>query len=291
VADDQAIVRAGFRLLIDSEPDLKVLGEAANGAEAVAVASRTSPDVVLMDIRMPVLDGIEATRQIVASGPLPRVHILTTFDLDEYVFGALQAGASGFLLKDVRPEELVAGIRTVADGESLLAPTVTTRLIANFRNRETHRPVPPGIGNLTPREREIFDLLARGNSNAQIATQLTISRATVKTYVTRILGKLGLTDRVQAVVLGYETGMIRPGDRSLPRHQAGVQTAPANARQEATDALRRDHHQRSGWHLQNTMAAQIVPFCRPQLIDAVRSAAAPNAGVCALVRTSRSRWA
>jgi DNA-binding NarL/FixJ family response regulator len=134
--------------------------------------------------------------------------------MDEYVFGALEAGASGFLLKDVVPEELVAGIRTVAQGESLLAPTVTTRLIASFRDRQTHRPIPAGIGNLTPREREVFDLLARGDSNAQIAAQLTLSKVTVKTYVTRILAKLGLADRVQAVVLGYETGIIRPGDRA-----------------------------------------------------------------------------
>ena len=212
--DDQPLVRSGLRMIIDTAEDMVLVAEAGNGRAAVECAQRTPADVILMDVQMPAMDGLEATRRILALPDPPRILVLTTFDLDEYVFGALEAGASGFLLKDVLPEELVAGIRTVAEGESLLAPTVTTRLIAHFRKRETHRPVPPEIGNLTPREREIFDLLGRGNSNAQIAAQLMISKATVKTYVTRILSKLGLANRVQAVVLGYETGMIRPGDRS-----------------------------------------------------------------------------
>jgi DNA-binding NarL/FixJ family response regulator len=214
VADDQALIRGGLRMIIDAAADMELVAEAGNGRAAVECARRTPADVILMDVQMPAMDGLEATRQILALPDPPRVLVLTTFDLDEYVFGALEAGASGFLLKDVLPEELVAGIRTIAEGESLLAPTVTTRLIASFRERQAHRPVPPEIGSLTPREREIFDLLARGESNAQIAGRLMLSRATVKTHVTRILAKLGLTDRVQAVVLGYETGMVRPGDRA-----------------------------------------------------------------------------
>src|SRR5262245_20338633 len=218
VADDQAIVRAGFRMLIDSEPDLAVLGEAANGAEAVTVARRTSPDVVLMDIRMPVLDGIEATRRITAAGPLPKVLVLTTFDLDEYAFGALRAGASGFLLKDVRPGELVAAIRTVAAGDAVVSPRVTRRLLEEYAQV---LPLAPGqrkqqypqLATLTEREREVLIAAARGLSNTEIAASLFVSEATVKSHIGRILSKLALRDRVQVVVLAYEAGLIQPGVR------------------------------------------------------------------------------
>ncbi|HEX5297961.1 MAG TPA: response regulator transcription factor [Streptosporangiaceae bacterium] len=212
VADDQAIVRAGFRMLIDSEPDLAVLGEAADGAEAVAVARRTSPDVVLMDIRMPVMDGIEATRQITAAGPLPRVLILTTFDLDEYVFGALRVGASGFMLKERPPEELLAAIRVIAAGEALLAPNVTRRLIEHFaRQPGPLRPPRGALEQLTVREREVLALIATGLSNTEIAARLIISVPTAKTHVSRILAKLGARDRAQLVVLAFQAGLVRPG--------------------------------------------------------------------------------
>jgi DNA-binding NarL/FixJ family response regulator len=212
VADDQAIVRAGFRVLIDSEPDLAVLGEAANGAEAVAVAGQTAPDVVLMDVRMPVLDGIEATRRITAAGPLPRVLILTTFDLDEYVFGALRAGASGFMLKDRPPEELLAAIRVVAAGEALLAPNITRRLIEHFAGQpDPLRPPPGALDQLTVREREVLALVAAGLSNTEIAAQLFMSVPTAKTHVSRILAKLRARDRAQLVVLAFQTGLVRPG--------------------------------------------------------------------------------
>ena len=212
VADDQAIVRAGFRLLIDSEPDLTVVGEAANGAEAVAVASKAAPDVVLMDIRMPVLDGIEATRRIIATDPPPRVLILTTFDLDEYVFGALRAGASGFLLKERPPEELLSAIRVIAAGEALLAPNITHRLIVHFtRQPDPLRPPPKALAQLTAREREVLVLIANGFSNAEIAGRLSMSVPTAKTHVSRILAKLGARDRAQLVVLAYQSGLVSPG--------------------------------------------------------------------------------
>jgi DNA-binding NarL/FixJ family response regulator len=212
VADDQAIVRAGFRVLIDSEPDLAVLGEAANGAEAVALAGQAAPDVVLMDIRMPVLDGIEATRRITAAGPLPRVLILTTFDLDEYVFGALRAGASGFMLKDRPPEELLAAIRVVAAGEALLAPNITRRLIEHFACQpDPLRPPPGALNQLTAREREVLALVAAGLSNTEIAAQLFMSVPTAKTHVSRILTKLAARDRAQLVVLAFQTGLVKPG--------------------------------------------------------------------------------
>jgi len=211
VADDQAIVRAGFRLLIDSEPDLAVLGEAADGAEAVAVTGRTSPDVVLMDVRMPVMDGIEATRQITAGGP-PRVLILTTFDLDDYVFGALRAGASGFMLKERPPEELLSAIRVVAAGEALLAPNITRRLIAHFaRQPDPLRPPEGALAQLTVREREVLVLVAHGLSNTEIAGQLVMSVPTAKTHVSRILTKLAARDRAQLVVLAYQAGLVTPG--------------------------------------------------------------------------------
>jgi DNA-binding NarL/FixJ family response regulator len=211
VADDQAIVRAGFRLLIESEPDLAVLGEAADGAEAVALARATTPDVVLMDIRMPLLDGIEATRQITAAPPPPRVLILTTFDLDEYVFGALRAGASGFMLKDRPPEELLSAIRVVAAGEALLAPNVTHRLIEHFaRQPDPLRPPPGALGQLTAREREVLVLVANGLSNTEIAGRLVMSVPTAKTHVSRILAKLAARDRAQLVVLAYQVGLVAP---------------------------------------------------------------------------------
>jgi DNA-binding NarL/FixJ family response regulator len=214
IADDQALVRTGFRMILEAEPDLCVVAEAKDGKEAVEAARRCRPDVVLMDIRMPRMDGLEATRRTIAAGTAssPRVLILTTFDLDEYVYDALHAGASGFLLKDVPPEQLVAGIRVVAEGESLLAPTVTRRLIESFLNDRPRAPTPtPALAELTDREQEVFALIARGFSNSEIADHLVVSGTTVKTHVARVLSKLNLRDRVQAVVLAYETGIVTPG--------------------------------------------------------------------------------
>jgi DNA-binding NarL/FixJ family response regulator len=213
IADDQALVRAGFRMILDAEEDIDVVGEASDGNEAVEQARRLEPDVVLMDIRMPELDGIEATRQVVAAGrdDPARVLMLTTFDLNEYVYEALRAGASGFLLKDVPPEQLAAGIRVVAQGEALLAPTITKRLIQEFAVAAPPDPAPPkGYDELTEREREVFGLIARGLSNSEIAQELIVSETTVKTHVARVLMKLGLRDRVQAVVLAYESGLAMP---------------------------------------------------------------------------------
>jgi DNA-binding NarL/FixJ family response regulator len=212
IADDQDLVRAGLRMLIDAEDDLEVVGEAADGEQAVAAARRLRPDLVLMDIRMPHLDGLAATRSLLAdpSGTVPRVLVLTTFDRNEYVYEALQAGASGFLLKDMPGAQLVAGLRSIADGDALLAPAVTRRLVQEFA-AVRHRPVPSGYEELTTRERETFLLVARGLSNAEIAVEHVVSEATVKTHVAHMLGKLGLRDRVQAVVLAYETGLVRPG--------------------------------------------------------------------------------
>jgi DNA-binding NarL/FixJ family response regulator len=212
IADDQALVRAGFKMILDAEDDLDVVGEASDGAQAVTMANDLEPDVVLMDIRMPELDGIEATRRIIAAaGERPvRVLMLTTFDLNEYVYEALRAGASGFLLKDVPPEQLVAGIRVVAEGEALLAPSITRRLIQEFASAAPTLAEPPrGLDELTARELEVFKLLARGLSNAEIAEELVVSETTVKTHVARVLMKLGLRDRVQAVVLAYETGLVQ----------------------------------------------------------------------------------
>ena len=211
IADDQSLVRAGFRLVLENHDDLEVVAEASNGHEAVHGTARFKPDVVLMDIRMPELDGIAATREIAARHPA-RVLILTTYDLDEYVYDALQAGASGFLLKDTPPAQLVAGIRAVADGEALLAPTVTRRLIEEFaRVGRAQRSRPEALDELTPRERDVLLLLARGLSNAEIAASLVLSDTTIKTHVTHVLNKLGLRDRVQAVVLAYESGLVTPG--------------------------------------------------------------------------------
>jgi DNA-binding NarL/FixJ family response regulator len=212
VADDQALVRSGFRVLVDVAPDMEVVGEAADGAEAVALVAEHTPDVVLMDIRMPVLDGIDATRQVTAASPATKVLILTTFDLDEYVYAALRAGASGFLLKDTRPEELLAGIRTIAAGEAMLAPTVTSRLIAEFANRPQDAPAvrPVELADLTDREREVLIEAGRGLSNAEIGARLRISPATAKTHVSRLLMKLGAHDRAQLVVIAYESRLITP---------------------------------------------------------------------------------
>jgi DNA-binding NarL/FixJ family response regulator len=214
IADDQRLVRAGFRTILGTQPDLEVVGEAIDGTEAVAMADDLKPDVVLMDIRMPGLDGIEATRRIVSRSqpPVVRVLILTTFDLDEYVYDALQAGASGFLLKDASPEQLTAAVRMAGQGDALLAPSITRRLIAEFAVSRAHASAPAVLDQLSTREREVFMLVARGLSNREIAGQLFVGETTVKTHVTRILTKLGLRDRVQAVVLAYETGVVAPGD-------------------------------------------------------------------------------
>ncbi|MEV4811868.1 response regulator transcription factor [Micromonospora avicenniae] len=215
IADDQAMVRQGFGALLAAQPDLLVVGDAADGAQAVAAARRFDPDVVLMDVRMPVLDGLAATRKLLADGAVqrPRVLILTTFDLDDYVYEALRAGASGFLLKDAPAADLVHAVRVVAAGDALLAPAVTRRLIAEFAARpERHRPRPTELAALTPRETEVLRLIARGRSNQEIAADLVVAEQTVKTHVGRILTKLHLRDRAQAVVLAYETGLVAAGE-------------------------------------------------------------------------------
>jgi len=214
IADDQLLVRAGFRKILEAEDDSTVLAEAGNGLEAIAAARRCQPDVVLMDIRMPDMDGLEATRRLLRGDPaLTRVLILTTFDLDEYVYQALHAGASGFLLKDSPPGQLVAATRIVAGGEALLAPSVTSKVIREFARRPSPSREPaPGLSELTAREHEVLKLLAKGLSNSQIADQLIIGDATVKTHVARVLMKLNLADRVQAVIFAYETGLVQPGE-------------------------------------------------------------------------------
>jgi DNA-binding NarL/FixJ family response regulator len=217
VVDDHALVRAGFGVLVDSADDLEVVGTAANGAEAVELCAATSPDVVLMDIRMPVMDGLEATARIVngPAGDRIRVLILTTFDLDEYVFGALRAGASGFLLKDTPPADLLAGIRVIAAGEALLSPAVTRHLIEEFvRRPATDQPVHSSLDVLTEREREVLSLVAKGLSNAEIGSRLYVSPATVKTHVGRILSKLDARDRAQLIVVAYESGLVSAGPRA-----------------------------------------------------------------------------
>jgi len=215
ICDDQALVRGGFRAILGAQPDIEVVGEAENGAEAIALAERRRPDVILMDIRMPVLDGVEATRRLVADGSPARILVLTTFDLDEYVHAAIRAGASGFLLKDVTPAKLLEAIRIVASGEALLAPSVTRRLLDRFAAT-----LPAGdqssevLAQLTSRETEVLRLVAGGMSNAEIASELVVSEATVKTHISSLLRKLGLRDRVQAVILAYETGLVgRSQDR------------------------------------------------------------------------------
>jgi DNA-binding NarL/FixJ family response regulator len=215
LVDDQELVRTGFRLILDLEPGLEVIGEAANGEEAVQRVAELHPDVVLMDVRMPVLDGIRATERIVAAGSASRVLILTTFDLDEYVYDALRAGASGFLLKDAPRDQLVTAVRVVAGGESLLAPPITRRLIERFVAQPAPGGIPDVVAALSDREREVLGLLARGLSNAEIAERLFVSDATVKTHVARLLTKLGVRDRMQAVILAYESGFIRPGQSPI----------------------------------------------------------------------------
>jgi DNA-binding NarL/FixJ family response regulator len=212
LADDQRLVRSGFRMILRAEPGIEVVGEADDGDEAVTAARELRPDVVLMDVRMPNLDGIEATRRILATpDPVPRVLVLTTFDLDEYVFAALRAGASGFLLKDAPEAQLLAAIRVVADGGSLFAPAVTRRLIDRFASLGEPAAPPAAVETLTTREVEVLRLLARGRSNAEIAAELVVSEHTVKTHVAHILSKLDLRDRIQAVILAYESGLVRPG--------------------------------------------------------------------------------
>ena len=214
IADDQALMRAGFRMILEAEPDLEVVGEATNGHEAVTEAGRLRPDVVLMDVRMPEMDGIEATRRLLEGDGDTKVVMLTTFDMDEYVYEALRAGASGFLVKDVPPEQLVAGIRSVASGDSLLAPSVTKRLIQEFVRRppEVSRSASPELSRLTAREVEVLRMMARGLSNPEIAGELFVSETTVKTHVAHVLAKLRVRDRVQAVVFAYESGAVSPGD-------------------------------------------------------------------------------
>jgi DNA-binding NarL/FixJ family response regulator len=212
IADDQGMVRSGFSILLNAQPDIVVVGEAVNGEDAVATAAELRPDVVLMDVRMPVLDGLQATRLVTAAEEHPSVLVLTTFDLDDYVYEALRAGASGFLLKDASAQELAAAVRVVAAGEALLAPTVTRRLISEFaRMGAPKAPDRSRLGGLTERETEVLGLIARGMSNAEVAAHLVVAEQTVKTHVRRILMKLDLRDRTQAVVYAYETGLVRPG--------------------------------------------------------------------------------
>jgi DNA-binding NarL/FixJ family response regulator len=211
IADDQALIRSGFRMILDAQPDIEVIGEAIDGQDAIDLFRRLVPEVVVMDVRMPSMDGIEATRRLTAADPPARVLILTTFDLDEYVFDALRAGASGFLLKDRPPEELVAAVRVIASGEALLAPSVTRRLIAEFAKRPDVPPTPVGLDQLTDRERDVLALMGQGLSNAEIAERLFVAETTVKTHVGHVLQKLQLRDRVQAVVVAYESGLVQPG--------------------------------------------------------------------------------
>ena len=213
ICDDQALVRSGFRMILEAKPDIEVVGEAEDGHEAIEATRRLLPDVVLMDVRMPSMDGVEATRRLVARGTAARILILTTFDLDEYVYEAIRAGASGFLLKDVRPNELVDAIHVVARGDALLAPSITRRLLDRFAEQAPGNTVkpPPQLESLTERELEVLTLVARGWSNAELAEQLFLSETTVKTHVSSVLRKLGLRDRVQAVVTAYEAGLVRPG--------------------------------------------------------------------------------
>jgi len=211
VADDQLLVRAGLKMVLDAEPDIEVVGEAADGEQVLDVARRTQPDVVLMDIRMPVLDGLEAARRLLAREDAPRVLVLTTFDEEEYLYEALRAGTSGFLLKVSPPEQLIGAVRTVAAGNALIDPAVTRRVIAAFGRRVATKPPPATLQELTARELEVLQLMARGLSNQEIAAELIVGDATVKTHVARVLMKLGLRDRVQAVVFAYEYGIVEPG--------------------------------------------------------------------------------
>ena len=225
IVDDQALVRRGLRVIVDSETGLEVCGEASHGREALELAGRTTPDVVVMDVRMPVMDGIEATRRLVARDPEVRVLVLTTFDLDENVFAALRAGASGFVLKDADPDDLLQAIRVVARGEALLGPSITRRLVERFVNTPLAGRDDPRVAALTERELEVLHQVARGRSNTEIGRELHLSGATVKTHVARVLAKLGVRDRVQAVVVAYETGLVRPGDAA--RHDRAEGADPS----------------------------------------------------------------
>jgi DNA-binding NarL/FixJ family response regulator len=218
VVDDQALVRGGFRMILDAQQDIEVVAEAEDGRDALAKARELTPDVVLMDIRMPELDGLEATRRLLSGDGSARVLILTTFDADEYVYEAMKAGASGFLLKDVRPEQLAEAVRTVAAGDALLAPAITRRLVEQFVRRPPPGAArPPELEQLTERELDVLVLVARGLSNSEIASAFFLTEATVKTHLTHILTKLNLRDRVQAVVLAYESGLVQPGEPAIPR--------------------------------------------------------------------------
>lgn len=219
IADDQVLVRTGFRVIVNAEPDLQVVGESADGLQTVEAVARLRPDVVLMDIRMPHLNGIEATRRLASQPRPPRVLILTTFDLDEYVYDALRAGASGFMLKDAGADELLHAIRVIAAGDALLAPTITRKLIEDFVRHPPANPRPAGLAELTPRELEVLGLLAGGLSNSAIAAELILGEATVKTHVARIFSKLGLHDRAQAVVLAYESGLVQAGSPARGRQR------------------------------------------------------------------------
>jgi DNA-binding NarL/FixJ family response regulator len=221
IADDEALVRGGFRMILEAQADLQVVGEAADGQDALAQARELSPDVVLMDIRMPAMDGLEATRRLASASPAAKVLMLTTFDLDEHVYQAMKAGASGFLLKTAPPSELAAAVRAVAGGDVLLAPPITRRLVEQFVARPPPgQHLPPSLHPLTAREVEVLRLIARGLSNTEIAAALFLGEATVKTHVNRVLAKLGLRDRVQAVVLAYESGLVAPGGEQAPPHTA-----------------------------------------------------------------------
>lgn len=212
LADDQALVRAGFRMIIDAQPDMAVVAEAADGSDVLEQARNEHPDVILMDIRMPRIDGIEATRRLIASGCTSRILMLTTFDLDEYLYEAMRAGASGFLLKTAPPRQLIAAIRDITGGDTLVAPAITRRLVEEFVHRPRPDTAPTELSRLTPRELEVLKLIAKGLSNSELASTLFVSETTAKTHVARILNKLGLRDRVQAVVMAYESGVVRPGD-------------------------------------------------------------------------------
>lgn len=216
VVDDQALVRSGFRLVLEASGGIEVVGEAADGGQALTLAAALTPDVVLMDLRMPVMDGVEATRRLLATPGGPRVLVLTTFDLDEHVYDAMKAGASGFLLKDVRPEQLVAAVHAVHEGEVLLSPALTRRLVEQYVQRSRPGTQPVGLRSLTERERDVLVHLGCGLSNGEIARDLYVSEATVKTHVNHLLAKTGLRDRAQAVVLAYESGLVRPGDNARP---------------------------------------------------------------------------
>jgi DNA-binding NarL/FixJ family response regulator len=223
LVDDQTLVRTGFRLILGSEPDIEVIGDAADGEQGVELGQRLRPDVVLMDIRMPKVDGIEATRRLTSDSPATKVVILTTYDLDEYVFDALRAGASGFILKDAPADQLVNAVRVAAGGDALLAPSVTRRLVEEFARRKPRADVP--LADLTARELEVLKLMAKALSNAEIADRLVVSEGTVKTHVARVLDKLGCRDRVQAVVIAYESGLVQPGVSDDPSGSGA--TAPA----------------------------------------------------------------